>query len=33
MREWIIENGAVASVLAAVITTLAGLAAMIWIVW
>ena len=33
MREWIAENRAFASVLAAVITTLAGMSAMLWIVW
>ena len=33
MTEWIVENRAVASVLSAVITTLAGLVAMLWIVW
>ena len=33
MKEWIAENRAFASVLAAVITTLAGMSAMLWIVW
>ena len=33
MKEWIAENRAFASVLVAVIMTLAGMSAMLWIVW